>query len=325
MIISDSTAKALDFFNKHSKKIIITFVVLTSIALFAAVAAPWFYPKADNNVLALLDGENITTTDLNKFAFGIVMRGTPENPDLEGSGLDSEVILRKLIESKIIKKEAIVLNITAEEENVKKYILGSYNDFDLESSLYEQIYQYQEYLYLKEKISTKVNGVREGKFVIARDDVYQPDPARAINAADQINIDKNIAYTKIFIEDIYQKLLDKSITFDQAISLELNDSFIGENVISENGSLHSGLFDSDDFAMKTSVLSHDEVYQAVAKLKKGEMTKPIYLSTNINEKDVSIGWVIATLTTTNNEGGISYENWYQDKHGQHEVVYGGVK
>lgn len=307
------------FFENKPRAWFMIGAIAVAILAVASIGTTYLNKEAiSTDLLATVNGEEITNDDLNEFVYGIAMGGTIDNPDLSDfDGVDRNQFLSMLIESKILEKESIQLNVSVTEEEVDKYITKIMPEMTKENILYPYVREYQSYQVLKEKVMSKVLGDKEGYWVIARSDIYLPGAGKEMTESHKTKTEENKAYSEKFINSIYDDLTANTITIEEAVKKENDDSFIGLDAPSENASLHSSAFDSITFKHREGPLGSAEILDATLTLKDGEFTKPIHL---VTPEGVDVGWYIIYVTNSNSDViSSSYEEWFEGEYTQHQV------
>lgn len=310
---TDTENKFLKFLNKHSKKFIIGSIIVAVLAV-AAMGGLWASFKAyeSSEVIAYVGKDKITKKDFRKLSYVILREGTPEAPEYpsEDTASVKNSILDTAIEMILVKNQASEYGLSVSEKEAEESVKEK--DIYFTSADYgkEDIIKYEKYLLEKEKLVEKLGGNKFGTIIVAREDVYYPESGE-LNAELEAKIDDNYKYSENFINDLYTKLKNGALALADAVDLENKDAKIGEAANPLVQTFHSGKFTAEDYRLRTGLIGHPEVLQAINSLKAGEISEPIHVvsSEKVVGDYANIGWFLVGLDEESGDAGTTYDEW----------------
>ncbi len=213
--------------------IIFIFLLLTTAGIFGYYykfkkQGPFPPGEGVDKVLATVGDEKITQKDYNKRAFALLERGTPENPE----GIDEynkDSFLDNLIEAKVLRILAKEKNITIDisEEEIINDCKTRFTNFETADEQAKEAFKEasRDFLF-KEKLHSEVIGWKEGKLLLYRYDRYlQVDIPE--NQKESLRNEKK-EYAQKFAQQAYNRLLNKTSTYEEEKNKLLKDPIIGQ-------------------------------------------------------------------------------------------------
>lgn len=313
MVKLELKGKFFDFLSMNSKKIFLGLATVISLGLIA-LGGLWWYAQTslgvDSEILATVGSERVTKADFKRLSYVILRNGTPESPVYPEDTSIKDEILNVAIEKILVHNEASDLGLAVTDEEALVNLQAkdpNYFDGVLGAS---DILDYEKYLLEKERITTQVGGNKSGSIITAREDVYYPEDGN-ITTEIAAKIATNYTYAETFINDIYSKLVDGTITAAQAIQTENTDTTIGEDANPLVQTFHSGIFTAEGYRLKTGLLSHTEVLAAINSLGAGEISEPIHVTSteNLVGEYKNIGWFVVVLDEDSGASGQTFDQW----------------
>lgn len=288
----------------------------------------------DGDVIAIVNGKKIYTTDLNEMIYGIDFSGSPESPNSVDHNKKVELV-KQLIEWEIAKQEAKKLGISLSDQDYKKEAiirLGQdvYDNFDtsfteIQKNIIRKTISNEA---LITKIRQAVTAQREGGLILARFDMYADQPPQNLTKSQidewyktrEIRYQEDKMYAKKVIDDIYKKLQEKQITFDQAIEITQNDNKLNATHFLPWTVDLSQKFNFERFSEGGNILSREDIRRTIISLKENEFseikTAQVFKS---NGEAVDGFYYIAFVTARKGGDYLTYDDWYQEKYQNYKI------
>ena len=297
--------------------------------IIAVSASFYFYyyerPPEDplDNVLAIVEGNEITQRDLNKQIFGMNFEGSIEEPEEIDEEME-RVLLDQLIEWEIINIKADEWEIEIDEEdfeNEGKKRLGEERFEKLDSLPEEQRSITREVIEneaLVEKVKEEGVEWREGGLVLVRFDKYLidgiPPGVQEWPSGEEAEqrAKEQREYADKLVEEIYEKLQEGSITFKEAMEKTKKDPVVGEEGFYPLLVPLSQNFTKEEWMEGKGLLQEKDLKENLRETEEG-LNEPFVVSTEdyFGKKKESY-WVIADISEVNEGISGSYSDWMEE-------------
>ncbi len=283
MTKENSAAKALEFFSKHSKKILIGLVAVAGVALAAAGGLWWSYLGYNPDILATVGSEQVTKSDLNQAIYGLELKGTPDNPGTTVSDEFKQQLLDEQIERKILDQEAKKLNITVTAAETESKAIELVPDFNDRVSPEKAVIRNNAYYdLLKAKVTDVQISSAAGDYILVRFDKY----LYGVSAnTDKYNTEKTEA-TRL-ANELYTKLSSGQITFDEAQKLLSENIILGQATWDALSYLPAvgGKFDKDAFNNQIGGLADKRIRDEILATAVNTVSQPKIITVDIPKDD----------------------------------------
>ncbi|HSX48048.1 MAG TPA: hypothetical protein VLF41_00875 [Candidatus Nanoarchaeia archaeon] len=163
---------------------------------------------------------------------------------------------------------------------------------------------------LSSKLEDYYSGYSQGRYIIAHFDQHIPfNGGDNTGAGTTAQIAADRTYATNFINNVYDKLSKKQITFDQAVAMENADARIGSAALQT--SPHSGSFDTtDSVSAAATIMSFPDVAPVIAGLAPGKISQPfvskIAVAAGENPPKVDGCWLVVVIDRTEPKNGQTF-------------------
>jgi len=294
-------------FQARSRKI--GFIVLGG-ALLATIAG--CHPTPAPNVVATVNGKDILASDLERY-YKANLGDSPQQPSPEQADIGRLTILDKMIEDEILQQRAARLNLTASDEDVNAKLT------EIKAPYTQEEFDRQ----LKQRNMTLDNYKRDLRRQLTTTKLLNKEIESKINITDG-EISSYYAAHKAefnFIEPQYHlaQIVVTSVPSQQAANLRNNKAMNDADARKKIQLLHAQLQSGNDFGnvaasysedsdtapnggdmgfvAESALQSHPEAYNAISKLKPGEITDVVPIVDIASPTHRSIGYGIYKLIT----------------------------
>ena len=294
-------------FQARSRKI--GFIVLCG-ALLATIAG--CHPTPAPNVVATVNGKDILASDLERY-YKANLGDSPQQPSPEQADIGRLTILDKMIEDEILQQRAARLNLTASDEDVNAKLT------EIKAPYTQEEFDRQ----LKQRNMTLDNYKRDLRRQLTTTKLLNKEIESKINITDG-EISSYYAAHKAefnFIEPQYHlaQIVVTSVPSQQAANLRNNKAMNDADARKKIQLLHAQLQSGNDFGnvaasysedsdtapnggdmgfvAESALQSHPEAYNAISKLKPGEITDVVPIVDIASPTHRSIGYGIYKLIT----------------------------
>lgn len=300
------------FFENKPRAWFIIGVIFVVLLVLAGIIFTAFYKEKEAEIepglLMTLGSKKVYVEEYKDLMFGLMRYGTPEDPILDESLMDEHELLDLLTEKVIVESEASKLGISVTDDEVYEAVLKDDPKFEENKFGKEEILDYKRFIMLREKLAEHLMGRQEGKFILAREDIYYSQDSER-QEKNSKKIKESQEHAKKLIEELYNGIKNNSITFEEGMEREKSDPLIGESAPSENTALHSGDYNTTHFRLRLGILSFDEAINTLSSMNVGDISEPIHLvDQDAPEGYQNIGWLILKKEVAEGEGK-NYEEW----------------
>ena len=326
MTIKDSAAKAQEFFNKYSKKIIIVVITLLILCL-AAAGTVWYLYTRTNDLVAVVGNERITVQDLNKKIYGRNMVGDPNDKNIAiTSGIstdDKNKLIDALIEESIVRQYAAKNNITVtDEEALARAKADSKGYDDLLPANKAIVLDQAKKNVLSDKVSEKTVTWKKGQYIKIHFDKHfgiaeslSPDKQAALAKTQAVDIAADRIYADNLKDSIYASLTSGKITFSQAMDQVRNDKYIDYTSWDFTVGNPGVDFNTQGVSKEASLLENEAFKTVLTSTSKGEIAKPFVMKLDYGDwhkneqKMIDSQWIILQVTDEHVGEATSYQSW----------------
>jgi len=290
------------------------FIGLFIITLITVTASIWLIlTKEDNQakegLLAKVGDREITETDLNRRIFGFnSFVGSIDNP----GNIDTDAkqpIFKELIEWRLLDIKAAEDNINVSESEITDYSRDNIENYldmtgDIKSVVDENTY----YEILQNKLTDEYVLKASGNFIIARFDAK-----RVTDNSNNVDISDDKEYAEKLINEVYQDIKSKKITFEEGMKVVDNDKRIGLSAFGNNSIIHSDYFTASNLTLNNSVFTYEEAREKVTTMETNSFSTPFIVSADFDDGEADeiqpIAYVMLEVKSTNNKNFENYESF----------------